>query len=792
MRTPVVILTLLLVCLLSFSISCGCGDDDDDDSGGATDDDADDDLDDDAADDDVDDDADDDDDVETEYGACCVDEACAVTTYDDCLGSWQGPDTTCDPNPCGDDDLDDDADDDVNDDADDDDADDDVDDDADDDFDDDVDDDINDDVDDDVDDDTVDDDVDDCEGEQVNNGPLDEDNDGDGYSEAIGDCNDAVNAVNPYATEVFDGADNNCDGVIDEGFDEDCDGYLMETLGGDDCNDNDWQINPGASDDGLALIDFNCDGLIGDAASGDADADGFAALGTSGGIVDCDDNDATIFPGNAPLDDPVACMRDEDFDDYGDDQAIAPVIAGTDCDDADSFINPGVPELPDDGIDQNCNSIDLLLSDDTGVFVATTGNDNNAGTMAAPKLTINAGAHLASLTRKSVFVAQGEYNEDVETEVSLFGGYESTAWTRNIEGYLTTISADTSVAVTVGDEEEPNPWWGDDWDDDDWGEARAENANPVAIQGFTIDGVFNSGTATLANNTINGRSGSGSSYGVRNSGTATLLNNTIGGGSESSESFGVYNYGGTATLANNTIDGGSGSTSYGVSSGGTATLTNNTINGGSGSEGSYGVYNSNHGTATLANNTIDGGSGSSSCGVRSGGTATLANNTIDGGSGSGSNYGVFNVGTATLVNNTIDGGSGSYSKGLYNAYGTATLANNTIDGVVIADGTATLVNNDIWGADMDCMIYYSSVCEAETIAEVNACAWIGCTEASGNISADPLFDVDGYHLTASSPCKDTGIDPVTWYTGILADYDFDGDARPYGAGWDIGVDEWTP
>ena len=28
--------------------------------------------------------------------------------------------------------------------------------------------------------------------------------------------------------------------------------------------------------------------------------------------------------------------------------------------------------------------------------------------------------------------------------------------------------------------------------------------------------------------------------------------------------------------------------------------------------------------------------------------------------------------------------------------------------------------------------------------------------------------------------------------GGLADFDFDGDARPYGAGWDIGVDEWTP
>jgi formylglycine-generating enzyme required for sulfatase activity len=94
MRTSVLFWILALACLLSFSISCGCGDNDDD-SGGATDDDA----------------------GGEEYGACCVDGTCSVTTYDDCLASWQGPETNCDPNPCGDDDLDDDTDDDVDDDT---------------------------------------------------------------------------------------------------------------------------------------------------------------------------------------------------------------------------------------------------------------------------------------------------------------------------------------------------------------------------------------------------------------------------------------------------------------------------------------------------------------------------------------------------------------------------------------------------------------------------------------------------------------------------------------------------
>ena len=45
---------------------------------------------------------------------------------------------------------------------------------------------------------------------------LDEDFDGDGYSEEDGDCDDNNVLLSPATLEICDGIDNNCDGIIDE------------------------------------------------------------------------------------------------------------------------------------------------------------------------------------------------------------------------------------------------------------------------------------------------------------------------------------------------------------------------------------------------------------------------------------------------------------------------------------------------------------------------------------------------------------------------------------------------
>jgi Putative metal-binding motif/Fibronectin type III domain len=673
-----------------------------------------------------------------------------------------------------------------------------------------------------------------CVSVQVDNGPLAEDNDGDGFTENEGDCDDVNNALKPGALEIFDGLDNNCDGTVDEGWDEDCDGYKNEAIGGLDCDDQDYYINPDVSDNDQNTVDENCDGKYGDASSGDSDGDGFALSGTEGAVVDCDDSESFTFPGAAPIDDPAACMRDEDEDDYGADDATGTVLPGTDCIDTDELSNLDGLEIAQDGVDQDCSGTDLAPNDSEGVFVAPSGDNGNSGTMAEPMLTLGAASTLADLYGRVVFAAEGDYDESFETSASIFGGYESVGWTRDIETYVTTINAQDEAAVIV------------------------PTGARVAIEGFTINGgsgdtesygIKVSGEATIVDNVIDGGSGGtdsleenysygvyvsapgiatindcdiegglgglsdSQSYGVyvytqtTNKPAATLSGNNITGGSGVLASFGVYNYQGLLTLFDNHINGGSGGTSSrGVGSSyvnAPMLLVRNTIEGGTGGIHSYGIY---FGTslATLQDNVVFGGSGGTdSWGTYiGGGTATLINNELHGGSSPGSSYGLMVYGaTATVINNTIEGGSGNGSHGAQVTTSTASFVNNIIlggtgssyrRGIYIRGRTVTLFNNDIWAESLECLIYHFTghVCVTD-LNEVNDCAWTSCEEAGDNISEDPLFVGGGdYHLTESSPCKDTGVDPIDWYTGGLVDYDIDDDPRPFNGLWDIGMDEW--
>ena len=106
---------------------------------------------------------------------------------------------------------------------------------------------------------------------------LDVDNDGDGFAENQGDCDDTDPTVSPTQPEVENGFDDDCDTLIDEGtnaFDDDgdcycetapCSGSLELSCGsnlqGGDCNDGNADIAPNVTEicgDGL---DNNCNSM---------------------------------------------------------------------------------------------------------------------------------------------------------------------------------------------------------------------------------------------------------------------------------------------------------------------------------------------------------------------------------------------------------------------------------------------------------------------------------------------------------------------------------------------------
>ena len=143
-----------------------------------------------------------------------------------------------------------------------------------------------------------------------------------GCLESEPDCDDNDVEINPGATEACDAADNDCDGDVDEGFDADGDGYTMCGEDGvqpspdDDCDDTDADRNPGVAEE-CNGIDDSCNGEI-PADEVDDDGDGVMVCED-----DCDDGDDTVYPGADELCDGLdndcdGSVPDDDHDGDGD------------------------------------------------------------------------------------------------------------------------------------------------------------------------------------------------------------------------------------------------------------------------------------------------------------------------------------------------------------------------------------------------------------------------------------------------------------------------------------------
>jgi len=245
------------------------------------------------------------------------------------------------------------------------------------------------------------------------------DNDGDGSPAGV-DCDDNDPNNYPGNAEDCDGQDNNCNGQVDEGFSQNLAPSLICADTGTDFITVSWAtnstaqiynvflngsfftsttgtsitisgLNPNATNVVRIEIIFNngCTAMesvitCSTGMVGDADGDG------SPDNEDCDNNDPNNFPGNTEfcdgqdnncdnqIDEGLSFQDyyvDTDEDGFGSDdevvndcaQPMGFVTSADDCDDNDPMINPGVDEIPNNGVDENCDGeIEIIDLDGDG------------------------------------------------------------------------------------------------------------------------------------------------------------------------------------------------------------------------------------------------------------------------------------------------------------------------------------------------------------------------------------------------------------------------------------------
>lgn len=192
-----------------------------------------------------------------------------------------------------------------------------------------------------------------------------------GYVSNKLDCDDENAAIRPDAIEIANNQiDDNCDGMIDETIivmdSMNMDSMMIDSINMDSMDIDSMMIDSMSMDSmDVGSMDMDEDGIIDSldnclalANSDQTDMDGDGV----GAACDCDDSELIGFNCS---DGCLTFYADNDGDGFGNPTIIriactSPagfVLSGTDCDDTNPAIHPMAIEIPNNGIDENCNDL---------------------------------------------------------------------------------------------------------------------------------------------------------------------------------------------------------------------------------------------------------------------------------------------------------------------------------------------------------------------------------------------------------------------------------------------------
>jgi len=588
-------------------------------------------------------------------------------------------------------------------------------------------------------------------------------------SNAVGDatdCDDTDALTSPSATEYCDGADDDCDGEVDEDtsadaatwyWDGDEDGYgrsdttevsCSQPTGyvslDTDCDDADADVNPAAveyCDD----VDNDCDGTTDPDASVDAvdwytDADGdgygdpssavietscYGSSGLAADNTDCDDAVASTHPGA----DETCNSTDDDCDGTTDEDPTDGEYFTIDGD------GDGFGEY--DGWEWGCDGVDNDLDCDDGdptephIVDGSSSTTSPSGTIDDPWLTIQDGLDSAG---GCVAVYPGTYTEAID-----FNG--SDTMVRSVYGPgLTTIDASGYAEPVVTFES-----------------AETEDA---ILEGFTLTGGEGKVSETFVTEWdctsvdhclefdttycgggiyVNGASPTLRDLEIDDNDLPVASTTAVPATERDTEEHHTTSYGGGICLVNASVD---------VED---VHVTDNFADQGGG------IWLDESSVVTWKTSTVESNSATDGAGlVVDGGSLSLENVLVVG--NVASSYGgglVISTGSADLTNVTLGLNSAGAVDGIY-VEGTSSL---DLTSVVLygrgsgtglqmdSSGTLVQVYSDVYGFSTR----YSGVTDP--------------TDSNGNIDEDPLFtdvsddanyDNDDWTLSSSSPCVDAG------------------------------------